>query len=59
MNAKGDNPFVGPRPFVRGENLYGRSRETRELFYLLAAERIAWLHSPSRADKTSLTDSGS
>ncbi|WP_176754237.1 hypothetical protein [Nitrosomonas sp. Nm132] len=43
MNSKGDNPFVGPHPFVRGENLYGRSRETRELFYLLAAERIAWL----------------
>jgi len=27
---------------------------TRERFYLLTAERIVWLHSPSGADKTSL-----
>ena len=48
------NPFVGPRPFQSGERLFGRLKETRELYYLLTAERIVWLHSPSGAGKTSL-----
>ena len=50
----GPNPFVGPRPFQSGERLFGRLKETRELYYLLSAERIVWLHSPSGAGKTSL-----
>lgn len=50
----GANPYVGPRAFQRGETLYGRDRELRELLDLLIAERIVLLHSPSGAGKTSL-----
>jgi WD40 repeat protein len=48
------NPYVGPRSFERGERLYGRQRELRELIRLLVAERIVLCHSPSGAGKTSL-----
>ena len=48
------NPYVGPRAFQRGESLYGRDREVRELLDLLIAERIVLLYSPSGAGKTSL-----
>jgi WD40 repeat protein len=48
------NPFLGPRSFQRGETLYGRDREARDLLSLLIAERIVLLHSPSGAGKTSL-----
>ena len=54
----GDNPYVGPRPFRRGERIYGRDREIRKLFYLLSAERIVLLHSPSGAGKSSLITAG-
>jgi WD40 repeat protein len=50
----GTNPFVGPRPYQPGERLFGRRRESRELFYQCSAERIVWLYSPSGAGKTSL-----
>ena len=52
------NPYPGPRPFRPGENLYGRDREITQLFYLLSAERIVVLHSPSGAGKSSLLDAG-
>jgi WD40 repeat protein len=52
------NPYPGPRPYQRGETLYGRDREITELFYLLSAERIVLLHSPSGAGKSSLVDAG-
>ena len=48
------NPYVGPRFFEKGETLYGRHRELRELLDLLIAERIVLLYSPSGAGKTSL-----
>jgi hypothetical protein len=48
------NPYPGPRPYQRGETLYGRERETTELLGLLIAERIVLLSSPSGAGKTSL-----
>lgn len=48
------NPYPGPRSFQRGERLYGRERETRDLLDLLIAERIVLLYSPSGAGKTSL-----
>jgi WD40 repeat protein len=48
------NPYVGPRPFERGERLYGRDREVAQLRDLLIAERIVLLYSPSGAGKTSL-----
>jgi len=51
---KRQNPYVGPRAFVRGEHLYGRDREVQRLVNLLIAERIVLLYSPSGAGKTSL-----
>ncbi len=48
------NPYVGPRPFVRGETLYGRDTDLRKLINLLVAERIVLLCAPSGAGKTSL-----
>jgi WD40 repeat protein len=48
------NPYVGPRALDANEPLFGRDREARELLYLLIAERIVLLHSPSGAGKTSL-----
>ena len=38
--------------------LYGRDREVTRLFYLLSAERIVVLHSPSGAGKSSLLNAG-
>ena len=49
-----DNPYVGPRPFRKGELLRGRDREARGLTDKLLGERIVLLHSPSGAGKTSL-----
>src|SRR5438105_2853063 len=49
-----DNPYVGPRPFITGETLYGRDAETFELLDLLIAERVVLLFSPSGAGKSSL-----
>lgn len=54
----GNSPYVGPRPFARGDTLFGRDRECRELLDLLVAERIVVLHSPSGAGKTSLVEAG-
>ncbi len=52
------NPYVGPRPFELGETLYGREDEINDLYYLWNAERIALLHSPSGAGKSSLLQAG-
>jgi WD40 repeat protein len=48
-----DEPYVGPRAFKPGEELYGREREARQVVDLLIAERIVLLYSPSGAGKTS------
>ncbi len=48
------NPYVGPRPYERGQRLYGRDREIARLRDLLIAERIVLLYAPSGAGKTSL-----
>jgi len=53
-----ENPYVGPRPFETGRRLFGRDRETEDLYYLLSAERIVLLHSPSGAGKSSLIQAG-
>ena len=47
-------PYIGPRPYEKGETLYGRNQETRALLRLFKPERIVLLHSPSGAGKTSL-----
>lgn len=52
------NPYVGPNPFKRGQPLFGRDREKRELRYLLTSERIVLLYSPSGAGKSSLVNAG-
>lgn len=52
------NPFVGPRPIVQGEPLFGRDVETRALHARLQARRIVVLHSPSGAGKSSLVQAG-
>lgn len=56
--SAGVNPFVGPRPLETGERIFGRDREIEELYYLLSAERIVLLHSPSGAGKSSLIRAG-
>ena len=50
----GDGPYVGPRPFEAGQQLYGRDPQLWTLRDLLIAERIVMLYSPSGAGKTSL-----
>jgi WD40 repeat protein len=52
------NPFVGPRPILNGEEIFGRDTEIRRLTHLLLAERIVLLHSPSGAGKSSLIQAG-
>ncbi len=54
----GANPFVGPRPLKQDDSLFGRENELSELRYLLYAERIVLLHSPSGAGKSSLVQAG-
>ena len=56
--TKPANPYVGPHAFQKGERIYGRDREIRELLDLLIAERIVLLHSPSGAGKSSLVQAG-
>jgi WD40 repeat protein len=48
------NPFVGPVPFVEGQVLYGRRRETQALADLVIGKRVVLLIAPSGAGKTSL-----
>ncbi|HSR34716.1 MAG TPA: pentapeptide repeat-containing protein [Anaerolineae bacterium] len=52
------NPYVGARAFRQGEKLYGREREVTDLLYLLVAQRIVLLYSPSGAGKSSLIHAG-
>jgi hypothetical protein len=56
--GKSNNPFIGPKPFMIGQALYGRDWETRMLFNLLLSKRLVLLHSPSGAGKTSLIHAG-
>src|SRR5271165_510101 len=52
------NPFVGPRFIETGQKILGRDREIEQLYYLLSAERVVLLHSPSGAGKSSLIRAG-
>lgn len=52
------NPYVGPRAFETGEQLYGRDRDITNLYYLFLSERITLLFSPSGAGKSSLIKAG-
>jgi len=50
------NPYVGPRPYERGDQnkFFGRNREARDLLALLLAERAVLFYAKSGAGKTSL-----
>ena len=48
------SPYVGPGPFERGQEMYGRDRDVAHLVDLLISARIVLLYSPSGAGKTSL-----
>jgi hypothetical protein len=52
--AVASDPYVGPRPFRRGELFFGREREAVGLTNALISGRVVLLHSPSGAGKTSL-----
>jgi tetratricopeptide (TPR) repeat protein len=52
------NPFVGPRPIEKGQQIFGRDPEIDQLYYLLSAERIVLFYSPSGAGKSSLIQAG-
>src|SRR4051812_9127554 len=52
------NPYVGPRPFSRTQELYGRDREVVELRGQITSQRIVLLYSPSGAGKSSLVHAG-
>jgi WD40 repeat protein len=54
ISVSKENPYVGPRSFQQGEQIYGREREAAQLTNLIIAERIVLLYSPSGAGKTSL-----
>ena len=51
-----NNPFVGPRPYERGDrrNFFGRARDARDLIALIQAERVVLFYAQSGAGKTSL-----
>jgi WD40 repeat protein len=53
-SRKPSGPYVGPRAFLPGEPIFGRDRETDNLFDLVRVERLVLLHSKSGAGKTSL-----
>jgi hypothetical protein len=53
-----DNPFVGPRSIPEGMPLFGRDRETRDLYRVVVADRVVLLHAPSGAGKSSLVNAG-
>ncbi|MDX1613104.1 MAG: M14 family zinc carboxypeptidase [Candidatus Promineifilaceae bacterium] len=50
------NPYVGPRPFMRGEadRFFGREREARELQALILSNRLVLFYARSGAGKSSL-----
>ncbi len=56
MNQPGQNPYIGPRPFLREEKdkFFGREREGRDLLSLVSSERLLLFYAQSGAGKTSL-----
>jgi phospholipase C len=60
MPEKGQNPYLGPRPFIEEDRFrfFGRKREAAELCSLVVAHRTVLLYSQSGAGKTSLLNAG-
>jgi hypothetical protein len=47
-----NNPYVGPRPYERGErHFYGREREACDLLSLILAQRVVLLDLSTAAAK--------
>jgi tetratricopeptide (TPR) repeat protein len=51
-----ENPYVGPQPFERkdADRFFGREREARNAYSLVAAHRTIVVYAPSGVGKTSL-----
>jgi len=56
MSVMPDEPYVGPRPFERGDRdlFFGRDRETNELVSLITAHPVVLLYGRSGVGKSSL-----
>jgi hypothetical protein len=54
------NPYVGPRPYERGDasRFFGRDVEVRRLLSLVIAHRVVLLYAASGAGKSSLLNAG-
>src|SRR5689334_15806600 len=52
------NPYVGPLPFSKQQELPNRHTEARDVADLLVSERVLLLHAMSGAGKTSLIQAG-
>ena len=60
MTSNDLQPFVGARPFNRGETgfFFGRDREAHDLRSLIIAHPVVLLYATSGAGKTSLLNAG-
>ena len=58
MNAKTENPYVGPRTFQENERdrFFGREREARDLLALAVSEQMVLFYAQSGAGKSSLVN---
>ena len=56
MNAVSENPYVGPRTFLKEEShlFFGREREASDLIALVVSEQLVLFYAQSGAGKSSL-----
>ena len=56
LTLKITRPFIGPHPFERSKKavLYGRNKESNELFYMVLANNLVLFYAQSGAGKSSL-----
>ena len=56
MNTTQQNPYIGPRTFLKEEGhlFYGRDREARDLSALVASDQLVLFYAQSGAGKSSL-----
>jgi MoxR-like ATPase len=50
------NPFNGPEPIRKGEKIFGRDNEIKEIYRKLLNNRTLLLFSPSGSGKTSMVE---
>lgn len=59
LDETDQNPFPGPRPYRRGQDLfYGRSRQIEELTSLVLSTQTVLISAPSGFGKSSLVEAG-